>query len=146
MDDLRLRKATAEDRAFAYRTKKAAFRRYVEEVWGWDEEAQRRSHERRFAAQDFYVIQVSGTDVGILALVREPGCMKVNQLFILPAYQSRGVGRVCMMHVIEEADAAELPVRLRVLKVNSRAIALYRRLGFKVTGENDTHILMERAP
>ena len=145
MDGLRLRKAMAGDSAFAYRTKKAAFRGYVHEVWGWDEEEQRRLHERRFCDQDFYVIQASGADVGVLALVRESDCVKVNQLFILPAYQGRGIGTACMMRVIEEADAAELPVRLRVLKVNSRAIAFYRRLGFRIIGEDDTHILMERA-
>jgi len=33
---------------------------------------------------------------------------------------------------------------LRVLKVNSRAIAFYQRLGFKIIGETDTHIQMER--
>jgi len=39
MDNLKLRKATANDSEFAYRTKKAAFRKYVEQVWGWDEES-----------------------------------------------------------------------------------------------------------
>jgi RimJ/RimL family protein N-acetyltransferase len=36
-----------------------------------------------------------------------------------------------------------LPVRLRVLKVNPRALAFYRRLGFTCTGETETHDLME---
>lgn len=144
MDNLRLRKATADDSEFAYQTKKAAFSSYVEKVWGWAEEEQRQLHKRRFISQDFYVIQASGINVGILALVREPDCVKLNQLFILPKYQSRGIGMACMMHVMEDADALELPVRLKVLKVNSRAIVFYQRLGFKVIGESDTHILMER--
>ncbi len=144
MDDFILRKATADDSEFAYQTKKAASRSYVEKVWGWDEEEQRQLHERRFISQDFYVIQASGIDVGILAMVREPDCVKLNQLFILPEYQSRGIGAACMMRVIEDAEALKLPVRLRVLKVNGRAIVFYERLGFKSIGENDTHLLMER--
>jgi hypothetical protein len=36
-----------------------------------------------------------------------------------------------------------LPVRLRVMKVNPRALAFYERLGFMRTGETDTHDLME---
>jgi len=146
MNNLRLRKATADDSEFAYQTKKAAFREYVEKVWGWDEDEQRQLHERRFASQDFQVIQVSGIDVGILAVVRQPGCVKVNQIFIVPEYQSRGIGAACIMRIIEDAAASKLPVRLQVLKVNSRAFAFFQRFGFRRIGESDTHILMERPP
>jgi ribosomal protein S18 acetylase RimI-like enzyme len=144
MDNLRLRKATADDSQFAYRIKKAAFKKYVEKVWGWDEEEQCQLHERRFASQDFQVIQVSGIDVGILAMVWQPDCVKVNQMYILPEYQSKGIGAACMMRIIEDASALKLPVRLQVLKVNKRAVKFYKRLGFKIIGESDTHVLMER--
>jgi hypothetical protein len=87
-----LRKATAEDSEFAYQTKKAAFKQYVEQVWGWDEDEQHRLHEMRFSSQDFRVIQVSGIDIGILAVVQQPDCVKVNQVYILPEYQSRVLG------------------------------------------------------
>lgn len=139
-----LRPATAADSEFAHQTKKAAFREYVEKVWGWDEDEQRRLHERRFASQDFQVIQVSGVDVGILAVTRQADCVKVNQMFILPEYQSRGIGAACMRRIIEEAATSNLPVRLQVLKVNARALAFYERLGFKRVSESDTHVMMER--
>ncbi|UCH90219.1 MAG: GNAT family N-acetyltransferase [Thermoplasmata archaeon] len=146
MDNLILRRAKASDSDFAYRAKKEAFGQYVEEVWGWDEELQRRMHEKRFASQEFSVIQLSGVDVGIMALVREPDYVKFNQLFILPEYQCRGIGAACMLRVIEDAAASELPIRLEVLKVNTRAIAFYLRLAFKIVGESDTHVLMEKLP
>jgi len=146
MNNLRLIRATADDSEFAYQTKKAAFREYWEKVWSWDEDEQRRLHERRFASQDFYVIQVSGVNVGILAVVRQPDCMKVNQMFIVPEYQSRGIGTACIMRIIEGAAVSKLPIRLQVLKVNSRAVAFYQRMGFRSTGESDAHVLMERLP
>lgn len=146
MDNLRLRKATADDSEFAYQTKKAASRKYVEKVWGWDENEQRQLHERRFASQDFQVIQVSGIDVGILAVVWQPDCVKVNQMFIVPEYQSRGIGAACIMRIIEDAAVSKLPVRLQMLKVNNRAVAFYQRFGFRSIGESDTHVLMERHP
>ena len=139
-----MRKATAADSEFAYRTKKAAFRKYVEKVWGWDEEEQRQLHERRFASQDFQVIQVSGIDVGIFSIVRQPDCVKVNQMFILPEYQSRGIVAACMMRIIEDAAVSGLPVRLQVLKVNKRAVVFYQRLGFRSIGESGTHVIMEK--
>ncbi|UCH42866.1 MAG: GNAT family N-acetyltransferase [Dehalococcoidales bacterium] len=146
VSDLRLREATTDDSDFAYQTKKSAFREYVEKVWGWDEDEQRQLHQRRFASQDFRVIQVSGIDVGILAIVRQPDCVKVNQMFILPEYQSRGIGAACIKHIIEDAAVSRLPVRLQVLKVNKRAATFYHRMGFGNTGETDTHVLMERLP
>ncbi|NIA13097.1 MAG: GNAT family N-acetyltransferase [Nitrospiraceae bacterium] len=127
----------------AYQIKKAAFRTYVEIVWGWNETEQRQHHEKRFAAQEFHVIQASGTDVGILAIDREFDYVKVNQLFILPECQNRGIGKACMTQVIADARKEGLPVRLRVLKANPRAVAFYRRLGFSRIADSDTHVSME---
>jgi GNAT superfamily N-acetyltransferase len=145
MDRLTLRKAGPDDCEFAYSVKKAAFREYVEKVWGWDEQEQRQLHEQRFRTQEFQVIHWEGIDVGIMAVVVAPDCVKLNGLFLLPAHQGHGIGRRCMLLVIAEARQLGLPVRLQVMKVNPRARAFYERLGFIRIGETDTHLLMERA-
>ena len=144
MKNLQLRKATAENSEFTYQTEKSAFREYVEKVRGWDEDREQQFHLKCFASQDFQIIQVSGFDVGFLSLTRQPDFIKVHKLFILPAYQSGGIGGAAMMLIITDAAASKLPIRLQVLKINSRALAFYQRLGFIRTGESDDHILMER--
>jgi ribosomal protein S18 acetylase RimI-like enzyme len=144
MHDLKLREATAQDSDLAYRIKKAAFREYVEKVWGWDEAEQRRLHAKRFVAGEFRMIQVSGTDVGIIAVARQPDCVDLKQLYILPEFQGRGIGRACMLGVMRDADARGLPIRLQLLKVNRRALDFYKSLGFKEIGETATHKQMER--
>jgi hypothetical protein len=53
MENLQLRKATVDDSEFVYQTKKAAFRVYVEKVYGWNEDEQRQLHQQRFTAHDF---------------------------------------------------------------------------------------------
>jgi ribosomal protein S18 acetylase RimI-like enzyme len=146
MNDLTLRKASPNDSEFAYCVRRDAFRGYVEQVEGWDEDQQRRLHERRFGAQDFRVISLADTDVGIMAVVVAPDCLKVNQLFLLPEHQGEGIGRSCMLLLMEEARQRGVPVCLRVMKVNRRALAFYQRLGFMRTGETDTHHLMEWGP
>jgi ribosomal protein S18 acetylase RimI-like enzyme len=143
VNGLTLRSATPDDREFAYRVKKAALREYVEQIWGWNEAEQRRLHERRFAAQEFRVIRLGGTDVGTMGVVVAPDCLRLNGLFILPEYQGRGIGRRCMALLMEEARQLGLPVRLQVLKINQRALAFYERLGFTRAGETGTHDLME---
>jgi hypothetical protein len=46
--------------------------------------------------------------------------------------------------LVVAADAKGLPARLRVLRVNP-ARQLNERLGFVVTGQTETHFLMEHA-
>jgi GNAT superfamily N-acetyltransferase len=142
MSNLTLRKASPNDREFAYAVKRAAFKEYVEKVWGWDEDEQRQLHAQRFGTQDFRVINLAGTDVGIIAVVIAPDGVKVNQRFLLPDHQGKGIGHTCMLLVMEEARQLGLPVRLRVLEVNPRALAFYQRLGFRCTGDTHTHDLM----
>jgi len=146
MKSVVLRKATPEDCAFAYHVRKSAFKEYVEQVWDWDEEAQRRVHEERFAKEDFRVISAGGEDVGVMALAVEPDCLRVHQLYVLPEHQGKGFGRECMLLAMDEARRLRRPARLRVMKVNPRARAFYERLGFACVGETDTHDLMEWNP
>ena len=64
MDGLAIRKAVQADVDFTFAVKEAAFREYVEKVWGWDGVDQRELHEVRFASQDVHIIQYQGTDAG----------------------------------------------------------------------------------
>lgn len=146
MTELTLRPATSEDSELAYRTKRAAFREYVEKVWGWNEDEQRELHARRFRSQEFRIIDLDGVNAGVVAAVREPECVHLNQLFLLPEHQGRGIGRRCMLLLMEEARQLALPLRLQVLKVNPRARTFYERLGFSVCAEAENHHVMEWSP
>jgi GNAT superfamily N-acetyltransferase len=139
-----LRPATAKDSEFAYQVKRTTLGEYVRQVWGWDEDEQRRLHVRRFASQDLRVIVTDGDDVGILALSHEPDCVRVNQMLLLPEHQGKGIGTACMRQVLTDAAGGRQPVRLQVLKVNRRAIGFYRRLGFRKSSVDETHVHMEK--
>lgn len=138
-----LRKATPNDSDFVYSVRKASFKGYVEKTESWDEDEQRWLHDRRFAQQDFRIVNFAGTDVEFFATDLEYGYLKVNQLMVLPEHQGKGVGRVCMLLTMAKASHLGLPVRLRVMKVNPRALAFYQRLGFICVTETDTHNLLE---
>ena len=109
---------------------------------GWDEAYQRQRHETRFTGQNFRVIQKAGLDIGVLAAVAEKDRLKLNQIFIQPEHHGRGAGTACMQLVLEEAKTKRLPVELRVLHNNPRAIAFYHRLGFAETDSSKTHLHM----
>ncbi len=92
---------------------KASIREYVEKVEGRHEDEQRQLHEQRFGTQEFRVINLARTDVGIMAVVVAADCVKVSQLFLLPEHQGKDIGRRCVLLITEEARRLGLPVRLR---------------------------------
>ena len=145
-EELNIRKARLDDSEFVFTTKKEAFREYVERVSGWDESHQRELHSTRFAAHDFRIIRFRGTDVGFFAKSSTSVAIMFHQLFILPEYQGRGIGSACMTRIVNEANLAQKPVMLQVLKINTRAIAFYQRLGFVIAEEDSRHVQMEKLP
>ncbi len=146
MKGLKFRKVRTTDSEFVFAVKRAAFREYVEQIWGWDDTEQRNLHNRRFASQDLRIIQFHGTDVGFLSTSNTSDTLKVDQLYILPEYQGKGIGAACMKRIIDDANREQKPVTLQVLKINTRATAFYQRLGFTTADENATHFQMKRPP
>jgi ribosomal protein S18 acetylase RimI-like enzyme len=121
-------------------------REYVEETWGWDEEWQRRHFEGRFAIVKPRVIllgpEPGSEPVGMIELERRPAELYVSNIQILPSFQGAGIGTAVLREVLNEARAMGVPAALQVLHANLRAQRLYERLGFRVTGSDDTHVRM----
>ena len=144
MDECCIRKVHLDDSEFVFAAKQKAFREYVEQVWDWDESHHRELHNTRFAKHDFRIVEFHGNDVGFFATSNTSGVLKLHQLFILPEYQSRGIGSACMKRIINDANMADKRVNLQVLKINTRAITFYQRLGFVIVNDNSVHLQMEK--
>ncbi len=84
---------------------------------------------------EVYVIECEGTVVGYVQLSlthsNEAGgqIVWIDELYILPAYQGRGLGSSALQYVFSSHPQAKR-FRLEVCKTNSGAIALYAKLGF----------------
>ena len=142
---MRIRKAVSADVDFTFAVKKAAFREYVEKVWGWDGVDQRELHKLRFASQDVRIVQNKGIDVGYFSTSATVDRVRIYQIFILPEYQRKGLGSACMNRTVADAHAQGKDVTLHVLKINTRATAFYLRLGFEIVDEDDTHVQMVKS-
>ena len=94
------RPATDQDSDFVFETKKAAFKPYVEQVWGWNEDDQRAMHDRRFGLQDFEIVSKDGKDVAILATVSSSDKIDLTGVFVLPEFQRQGIGTECLAEVL----------------------------------------------
>lgn len=121
-------------------------REYVVATWGaWPEAEVRARTSADAAAGRSQLIQLGPAAVGVVCIDRLPTHFDLDQLFILPEHQRRGIGRHVLRAILAEASAAFLPVRLRVLRVNP-ARRLYERHGFAITSESPERFYMERLP
>jgi ribosomal protein S18 acetylase RimI-like enzyme len=146
-----LREALEADFEVLFAMHRTTMRGYLEQTFGrWDEELERERHWDRWlrlqgggATRTFSVVEVDGHAAAYLEVERESDFVLLNNIRVAPEYQRRGLGTALIEHVIREAG--ELPVDLGVLRVNP-AQHLYARLGFRVTGESETHLYMRREP
>ena len=116
----------------------------VRQFGGWDVDIQHGFFEKKWEPARLQKILCENEIVGVLWVERREDHVEVLEIQIDPEFQGRGLGTAVLSDILGQVDQAGLSVKLQVLFKN-RAKALYERLGFVVTGETDTHYLMERA-
>lgn len=118
---------------------------YVEATWGkWDEEEQRAKHRQNYEPATHRLVLVGADVAGLVAVEREPECLWLVKLYLRAAYRGQGLGSALLLQVLRESESLGKATRLRVLKVNTRAKALYLRHGFQVVGEEPERYFMVR--
>ncbi|QVI28506.1 GNAT family N-acetyltransferase [Mycolicibacterium neoaurum] len=137
MTTITFRASTVEDFEFFFELHKATLGPYVDQVWGWDHDVQRAYLGRSIDFAATQVIVVDGADAGRLDLAERDGDVYVGLLEVAPVFQRRGIGTRVLREVLDEAFAVGRGVCLNVLKVNTDARRLYRRLGFAVVAETE---------
>ncbi|KRD20804.1 hypothetical protein ASE48_03225 [Mycobacterium sp. Root265] len=140
------RPATADDFAFFFQLHKDTLGPYVEQVWGWDDEVQRTYLQRTIDYDTTQVIVVEGTDAGRLKVERRPQGVYLGLIEIAPSHQGRGIGTQIVRSLLDEAFADGKRVCLNVLRVNTSAYRLYRRLGFAQAAATEVRFQMVAEP
>ena len=139
--ELSFRRVTADDFDFLWRLHNAAFRKYIEQTWGWDEDWQQRNFRETFNPEVGHIVVVDGEDAGYLWVSEGDDEVFLASIRILPEFQGRGIGTWLIHDLIKSGKV----LRLDVLKVNP-ARALYERLGFSISNDLGTHFEMVRNP
>ncbi|WP_321858168.1 GNAT family N-acetyltransferase [Paraburkholderia tropica] len=110
---------------------------YAVQTWGtWIPEPP-----EKFRPEIHEIIQYDGDEIGCMAVVAEEDVLSLEKLYILPAFQGRGIGTWLLKRLIERAHACNKPIRLRVLRVNP-ARRLYERNGFLIDSSSDVRHFM----
>ena len=143
--EVRLRPARREDREFFFAARRAAFKPYVDEIWGWNDARQRSQAEREFDELPVEIIEERGEPVGYICILHEEDHDFFDEIALLPEAQGRGIGTALVRDVMQAAEARGVPVRLSVL-ANNPARRLYESLGFRVTRVEHPRVKMEWLP
>ena len=134
--------AQNSDYDFLWHLKVASMQRYIEEVYGWDEEAQENYFRGNFNPQEIHVIQLDGKDVGMYVYdADDDGESLLKRIEVLPEYQSKGIGSFIIKQLSHSAKKEGRDHRLHVFKTHP-ARQLYTRLRFEVLYETETHYVM----
>ena len=139
-----LKDACIYDRTFVYQTKKDSIQKYVESIWGWNEEYQIKSFEKDFALlNNFKLIYFSDEAIGFLETYENDNLINITEIHINPDFQGKGIGSKIINKILYEAKGKNRKVTVGCFKQNNGAVKLYLKLGFIMTEETGTHFVFE---
>lgn len=92
--------------------------------------AQTVSYRNDFPRARFDIIELGGEPIGRIVVDRPGTMVYIVDQAVTPALRGRGIGTAMMRALMVEAQAAGLPLRLKVAQGEEAALRLYLRLGF----------------
>lgn len=138
-----LRYATHKDYNFLYELNKITMLKYIEKIWGWEENIQQKFFGDKFSPEKYKIIVYDDVDIGVVAVSTNDNSIFIEIIEILPEYQSKGIGTEIISKIIADSKNKNCSrVWLQVFKMNP-AKKLYDRLGFLTKSETETHYIME---
>jgi GNAT superfamily N-acetyltransferase len=154
-NSISLRPVTTDDERFLFEVFRSSRGDDLREL-GWDEDrigqfldmqfkAQRRLYQSEYPRADDQIVLWEGNSAGRLIVGRRDHEIRCVDVALLPAHQNAGIGAFLIRGLQDEAERADKPLRLRVIRFN-RAVSLFERLGFVRTSETGTHFQMEWLP
>jgi len=96
----------------------------------WQFDLQRREYDARFPDADYFVITIDERPAGRIWIGQDDKQIRLLDIAILPEFQNRGAGTLLLRWLIDQAKAANKPLRHMVFVLNNEAHRFYERLGF----------------
>jgi ribosomal protein S18 acetylase RimI-like enzyme len=139
--------ATDRDRQWLEQLRRSVYRDLFFATWGsWDEARHLRHCDECWARGSIYAVEIEQARVGMMQIFELPDAVEVGEIQIAPEYQNNGIGTCLLRDTIARARTERRKVVLSIGLQNHRAFQLYLQLGFRHTGQTDTHNLLECAP
>lgn len=141
-----LRRATEADAEFAVEVIRTTMQGHVLRTWGhWNEPGVRERAREDTGAGRTHIIELDGQAAGLFLVDERPTHTELEQIFLLPAFQRRGLGTRLMRELMAQADRSGRTLRLQVLRVNP-ARFWYLNLGLTQIEQSDAFLVLAYAP
>jgi len=132
------RTAVYQDKEWLEPFYESLMRPYVEKTHEWDETL----FDKYFEPEKVSIIQVNGIDIGMFKVEYFEDYIYLADIQISEGYQGKGIGSTIIQTLIKKSQKTNLPIRLKVLKVNP-ARHLYEKLGFQLSEEQNYSVVLE---
>jgi RimJ/RimL family protein N-acetyltransferase len=108
--------------------------------------AQTVSYRAQFPRAAFDIIELDGRPIGRIVINRSGRSVHIVDQAIVPELRNRGLGTAIMRFLMREAEAARIPLELKVASTNDPSMRLYLRLGFVPIETQVTYVDMRWWP
>jgi ribosomal protein S18 acetylase RimI-like enzyme len=136
-----LRPSRPDDYNFALDLYLESTRKLLIELGRWDENRVVARFKKGYKPDEVQVIRSGGADIGWIQTSNSADELHLDQLHLIDRFRNRGIGTSLIQGLLDRARRAGKTVGLNVIRGNP-AIALYRRLGFRIAGEDEEKLKM----
>lgn len=134
------------DKDFLFKLLKLSMEDQIIKNYGeWDDYIEMSYLEESISEYPYEILLFDGKEIGCLSVQETPSEYFINEIQMIPEYQSQGIGTEIIKQLIRKAERQQKSIRLEVLQTNTAAIKLYARLGFIKTDEKENHVEMKLA-
>jgi|SRR5450755_3121375 ribosomal protein S18 acetylase RimI-like enzyme len=114
-----------------------------DQILGTQYEGQLRGYREQYPGAEWRLILRNGLPVGWVVVDRSGRALHGIDIALIASERSHGLGSQVIRELQSQAATEKRPFVITVQRTNDRAIALYVRLGFRVTGQSESHTFME---
>ena len=122
-----------------------AFKKYIIEFFGGFNVDVMEGHLADILKFDLYKIIVENELAGFIYFKEEDEKITLDVFTILPKFRNCGLGSQILQDFIKLANTKNKTINLDTFKTNPAKV-FYERNGFVVTGENNSHFILEYTP
>ncbi len=137
-----IRTAVEKDALFVNRLTRDVMKEYVENTWNSDAEREHYWDINSFNLDSTKIIQYNQRDVGRISITEMSDRMILDEIHILPVFQSKGIGTEILNQLLLKTRKNNKPTELIVLKANVSAKQFYERNNFKIIKDSEEHYFM----
>jgi ribosomal protein S18 acetylase RimI-like enzyme len=136
-----LRPARRRDYHFALQLYLASTKPLLISLGQWEERRVLDNFAANFKPSQVTIINSGSLNVGWFQVSKSEIGLHLDQLHLIEAAQNHGIGTSLICKLKSRAEKRRCPLELNVFRGN-RAVNLYKRLGFKIIGEDESRLKM----